>query len=106
MKPGPLINQRKGIIDTASKRARKKRWPCFYPNCPQKAIKSHAQTVSSCLHSIQEDGFVMELNFSVFPSRPFPEWKKIGINKATVFPGFCSTRHRRAAAAALCEEYK
>ncbi len=86
----PISNKRKAIIDTASKRAKKRKWPCFYPRCSEKAIKSHSQSVSSSLRSIAQDGFVIEKNFRAFPETPSPEWKKIGVNKATVFPGFCS----------------
>lgn len=32
----------------------------------------------------------MERNYHGFPSQPFPEWKKTGVNRATVFYGFCS----------------
>lgn len=85
-----FINRNKGIVDTARKKTKKKKWLCFYPKCGKKAIKSHSQSASSSLKSIQINGLVIGRDLVSFPTSPQPGWRKIGINKASIFPGFCS----------------
>jgi len=83
------ISELKNIINRQYRKVRNKRRPCFYRQCNNPSIGSHSQTASSSLKSIVEDGHVMERNPSVFPIRDTQGWKKIGINEATKFPGFC-----------------
>ena len=78
------------VLDDVTKRTRKKKWPCFYPECNQRSTMSHSQTRSTSLRNIaEENGHVMQRNFNSLPPRPRPGWTKIGIGKATRFPGFC-----------------
>lgn len=90
-----LINRNKGIVASAQKRTRKKKWPCFYPKCGKKAIKSHSQSASSSLKNIQKNGLVMERDLRSFPMSPQPGWKAVRIGKASTFPGFCSTHDHK-----------
>lgn len=83
------------IISKADKKARKKKWPCFFPGCMTDAIGSHSQTKNSSLDSIAVDGHVVERDFSIFPSGTKLGWKEVGINKATKFPGFCNQHDTR-----------
>jgi len=77
-------------IQTVTKRTKKKKWPCFYPDCINISTMSHSQTRGTSLKSIaEENGHVMKRNFSALPPRATPGWTKIGIGKATRFPGFC-----------------
>lgn len=85
-----FINRNKGIVDTARKKTKKKKWLCFYPKCGKKAINSHSQSASSSLKSIQINGLVMGRDLVSFPTSPQPGWRKVVINKASIFPGFCS----------------
>ena len=85
------ISELKNIINRQNRKVRNKRRPCFYRQCNNPSIGSHSQTASSSLKSIAEDGHVMERNPSVFPLRDSQGWRKIGINEATKFPGFCQT---------------
>jgi hypothetical protein len=62
------------IINEAQKRTKKKRWPCFFSDCQAKAIKSHSQTVSTSLRSIQENGHVIERGFHFFQQKPMFDW--------------------------------
>lgn len=80
----------KKILSEVEKKTRKEKWPCFFPGCIKKAVESHSQAKSSSLKNIDVDGHVIERDFSIFPPRATMGWKKIGINKATTFPGFCN----------------
>ena len=85
------IKLRKQIIHKAFKKIRGKKYSCFYPGCCKKAIGSHSQSKSSSLKSIEENGLVISLHYNAFANGPAPEWKPIGINKVSKFPGFCAT---------------
>ena len=89
------ISELKNIINRQYRKIRNKRRPCFYRQCNNPSIGSHSQTASSSLKSIAEDGHVMERNPSVFPMRDSQGWRKIGINEATKFPGFCQTHDNK-----------
>lgn len=63
--------------------------PCW--TCENPSIRSHSVQNASALSLIEEDGHVMEMrmNFNVEP--PQPEFRSIGRNDASTFPGFCQT---------------
>ena len=89
------ISDLKKTINDNYRKTRNKHWPCFYAQCNNPSIGSHSQSVSTSLRSIAEDGHVMERNPSFFTIRERQGWRKIGVNKATKFPGFCKTHDNK-----------
>lgn len=83
------INRLKSIVASASKRTRKRKWSCFFPGCSKLVIDSHSQTKSTSLACIQENGHVIQRSFDPLHGETFPEWKSVGIGKASIFKGFC-----------------
>lgn len=81
----------KKIISDLNRKSRNRRWRCFYPQCNSLSIKSHSQPLSISLKKISKEGHVMARSSSIFPLREKPGWKRIGIQKATIFPGFCKS---------------
>jgi len=85
------VSELKKIISDLHRKMKNRRWPCFYPQCNSPSIKSHSQPLSICLRKISEEGHVMERSSSIFPLREKQGWERIGIQKATIFPGFCKS---------------
>jgi len=82
----------KKVIQSVTKKTRKKKWPCFYPDCLNPSIMSHSQTRRTSLKNIAEkNGHVMQRNFNLLPPRENIGWEEIGIRKATRFHGFCNS---------------
>ncbi len=66
----------------------KKSRKCIYKNCNKKSIKkSHTIPKSSSLKVISEDNHLYTPDFDVKSGKM--QMKKIGLNVATTFPGFC-----------------
>ena len=68
--------------------------PCIYDvygECKYKTIKSHSVS-KNCLRNISEDGHVFTTHFSSYERAKGINtfFKKIGINKASIFKGFCA----------------
>jgi hypothetical protein len=89
----PDLSKKISIIDSAKKRTKKQKWPCFFPQCHKQAIRSHAQTRSSSLRNIQENGHIIERGFDYFQFKPMPDWKRTGIKRAATFLGFCKSHN-------------
>ena len=83
------------IISDHYRKTKNKPWPCFFPLCTNTSIKSHSQSVSSSLKSIAEHGHLVERNPYLLPIREKQGWQKVGIKRATIFPGFCQTHDDR-----------
>lgn len=63
---------------------------CMVPGCGKRSIKrSHTVPKSMSLHVISESGHVFSPSFDQV--RGEPAIKKVGVNDATTFPGFCAT---------------
>jgi len=61
---------------------------CTYPGCEKIAIKSHSIQKSASLKIIAEDNHVSMLAFDYRTEEM--KMKRIGVNDASTFPGFCS----------------
>lgn len=68
---------------------------CVYPGCTQKSIKkSHSIQKNGVLRNISDENHVYKPEVDMTQEEPKMEMKRIGINKASTFPGFC-TEHER-----------
>jgi len=80
----------KNEIYKIQKRTHKLSRKCMYPDCSQKAIKSHLLQKNGIINQIAENKHVMEVIGS-----PFTEsqqiFKKTGHQGIFTFPGFCDT---------------
>lgn len=87
----------KGVIHAADKYARQKEYRCLMPGCQRKAIRSHAIPRASIAEALAEDGIVYTRRQSfnhlmtITARADPPEIVEEGINRASVFSGFCST---------------
>lgn len=71
--------------------SRKANQKCFFPECPKRAINSHAISKQSSLDNIAVNGKLFRPLSLRNDSAEFKDivFKEIGINKATTFKGFC-----------------
>lgn len=92
MREETTLNKKKRAVDKAFKKSRKKNYSCFCPGCHEKAIRSHSQSKSSSLRSIQNIGKVVTKDFLFFPENSIVKWKETSLKKVSTFPGFC-TKH-------------
>lgn len=83
---GPLVNrlnnQRKKIDDSNVN--------CCVEGCEKYSVNSHLLQERGVLNNISENGHLINPDFNFF-SNPQGYFKKIGINNALTFKGFCST---------------
>ena len=64
---------------------------CTYPGCTEKSIKkSHTIQRNKVLKTISEGNHVYKPEVDMQSDKPKMKIKKIGINDASTFPGFCS----------------
>lgn len=80
-------------INKARNRATNKNRTCMYGTCNEKAIKSHVLQKNGILKEISEENHLIQLAipnaFNLVKNGMF-EFKKIGINDAYTFMGFCN----------------
>ena len=71
--------------------SRRARHICMYPGCSESAINAHAVSKAHAMRSISEDGKVYAPEWVRNDSHEYKEvkFKKIGIQDATTFKGFC-----------------
>lgn len=67
---------------------------CLHPmvgdDCDEQIINAHSIQNSQSLSAIAEDGHVYQLNHKfIHQTKTYLEYQKIGVNKASVFKGFC-----------------
>lgn len=76
---------------------------CLYVNdsgikCINSAISSHTIQRNGALRDIAESSHVHRISPSMFDEitgrRPVPQFKKIGLSNASVFPGFCEDHYQ------------
>lgn len=67
----------------------RKRRKCFVEQCDLQAISSHLLQRHGIINEIAHDGHVYEVGIEPFRN-PMFKFRKIGINKAFTFPGFCN----------------
>ena len=60
---------------------------CNYHGCTEKTVKSHSLQRSGPLTYIAEDGHILSPSFDITLGRL--EMRRVGINDASTFPGFC-----------------
>jgi hypothetical protein len=80
-------------INEAKNNAQKKDRTCIYGGCTDKAIKSHVLQKNGILKEISEDNHLIQLvtpNAFNLVENGMLEFKKIGINDAYTFMGFCN----------------
>lgn len=69
--------------------------PCVYPACTQNSIKrSHSIQKNNVLRNISDGNHVYKPEVDMTHEEPKMKMKKIGINKASTFPGFCGVHER------------
>ena len=63
---------------------------CVFPNCSNKSIKkSHSIPKTSTLLNIASKGHLLKPEFDITNNIPSYKMKRIGINNASIFPGYC-----------------
>ncbi len=63
---------------------------CVFPNCTNKSIKkSHSIPKSSSLKIIASNGHLLTPYFDFNTKIPLVTMQRIGVKKASAFPGFC-----------------
>lgn len=64
---------------------------CLEPtwSCDSPSIRSHSVQNASALSQIEEGGHVVEMRMNFSTEPPRPEFRSIGRNEASTFPGFC-----------------
>ena len=68
---------------------------CVYPGCTQRSIRrSHSIQKNSVLKIISEGNHVYQPQVDMTHENPKMQMIKIGINKASTFPGFCQDHER------------
>lgn len=84
-------------LSTLWNKMRNKNRSCLYSSCSQNAIKSHVLQKNGILKQISENNHLIELK----PAKPFEmhnkgisDFKKVGVNNAYTFKGFCTTHDR------------
>jgi len=69
--------------------------PCVYPGCTQKSIKrSHSIQKNNVLRNISNGNHVYKPEVDITHEEPKMKMIRIGINKASTFPGFCKVHER------------
>lgn len=69
-----------------------KKWTCMFTNCTEDSINSHILQKNGILRQISDNNHLMQLshNFAINNESDLPfQFRKIGINDAYSFPGFC-----------------
>lgn len=74
---------------TRTNMLRKKKSQCMYPNCNDVSIGSHAISKNYHIKQISERNHVMSFKSRRNEKSKELYLKKVGINDASVFPGFC-----------------
>lgn len=68
-----------------------KKWTCMYDDCNNGSINSHILQKNGILRHISENNHLIQLSTDLNYGNESPfKLKKIGINEAYSFPGFCS----------------
>ena len=68
---------------------------CIYPKCTKRTIKrSHSIPKSASLKIISENGHVLKPNVDEYGKELKVKMDIVGINNASVFPGFCEEHER------------
>ncbi len=91
------IHRAKWAAGQIQKKLNKTDFPCLCPGCSQVAVSSHSQQKEGQLRAIAKEGLVYSLNRNFFKTftktiegEVEPLISKIGIQEASVFPGYCS----------------
>lgn len=80
----------RNIIETLNKRAMQAKRKCLFDNCEELSIDSHLLQKRGIINQIAENNHVIELAIDNFKRDKF-FFKRIGINDAFAFPGFCKS---------------
>lgn len=73
----------------------KKSRECIFPSCSKQSIKkSHSIPKSSSLLNIAKKGHLLKPEFDLTSSFPVIKMVKLGVNNASVFPGYCEEHER------------
>lgn len=90
-----MVIEFKRAIQLADKYVRKKNYRCLFPGCSKKAIRNHAIPRASLIEALAQNGKLYTINQSysstyrkTSPHDPM-EIVKVGVNRASVFKGFC-----------------
>ncbi|RFB53686.1 hypothetical protein [Bacillus thuringiensis] len=74
---------------------KKKRKVCIIPGCKNKSIKrSHSIQKSGSLKIISSDSHLLQPSFEMTADEPNMIMKKVGIQDASTFPGFCQNHEK------------
>ena len=76
------------VLDSLSQKAKATNRICLQEGCSENAIKSHILQKKGILNTISKDGHLYTLKFNLLNG--LIEFKKIGINNAFTFKGFCN----------------
>lgn len=83
------------IVQKADKHTRNKEYACLFPECKNKAIWSHAVPRELCISAFADGGVLYGRQSSLCGSIAMtssydpPEIVEIGVNRASVFKGYC-----------------
>lgn len=84
----------KNLIEKLRKRAKQAKRKCLHANCNETAIDSHLLQKKGIINQISENNHVWELGMNNYKKDLF-FFKRIGINDAFSFPGFCSNHDNK-----------
>lgn len=72
---------------------------CIYPKCTKRSVKkSHSIPKSTSLNVIAENGHVLKPEVDIYSEELKVKMNSVGINNASVFPGFCEEHEKLFAA--------
>lgn len=78
----------KNIMSDIVKKSNKKQRICMFSNCKEKAIKSHVLQKNGIISQVSNDNHVIQLECNLISVSL--DLKRIGVNNAYTFYGFCS----------------
>lgn len=78
------------IVDNVQQKVLKESTTCMCPNCHKKAIKSHVLQKKGILAPISPNRHLYEFKPTSAFSMPILQFKKVGINEAFTYYGFCN----------------
>lgn len=87
-----LVHDKK-LFETLYRNAHDFNWLCMSPKCKKRCINSHILQKNGILSQISIDRHLIEVKPTTmweFETEGTLKFKKIGINEAFTFPGFCS----------------
>jgi len=94
MKNDKILKQKQEVLNTTFRKAENKQRICCIPHCNELAINSHVLQKNGILNEISQDGHVWESEADFFNDNLF-HFKKVGINQAFTFKGFCKKHDKQ-----------